>query len=220
MVLCSNGKQPIIEWQYPGEDKQRILGADNYLVQQEQGKCPVPYKFKFRYKPLPSSDWRYGETNATNLYPPFENMFIRSDDRTFGEDPKGFPTLTVRFENYYVYGGNGRYNVFFELTHSLADGRRVTSQPIAFESTAWNVEHVTEFLGMERLDGLPDNCGGCTFTVTKNGVTVYQKTTPQCPTVNVVCGEQCPPGTCECSNGSNVCCYDTTTGKCIKSFTR
>jgi hypothetical protein len=218
MPLCPNGQKAIITWQYPGEDKQQILGADDYTVKSEEGKCPVPYKFKFRYKLSSGANWRYGETNATNLYPPFENMFIRSDDQTFGEDPKGFPTLTVRFANYYTYGGVGRYLVYFELIHSLANGTRVTSRPISFEATTRDLEHTTEFLGMERRDGLPDNCGECVFRITKNGQAVYQKSNLACPVVTHTCGEQCPPGSCECDCGTEVCCYDTVTGKAVKSF--
>ena len=217
MPLCSNGQSPIIQWQYPGKEVNRIIGADNYTVNQETGKCPVPYKFKFRSRVSPERDWSHGETTATNLYPPFTNTWIKSDDQSFGEDPKGWTSLRVRYSLYWQTFG--RYNVFFELEHSLADGTRRVSRPIGFSSTLWDRVQETEFLGLESKDGLPDNCGDCVFKVTKNNVVVYQKTDPVCPTVSVICDQQCPPNTCECTSGSLVCCYDST-GRAVKSFMR
>jgi hypothetical protein len=42
------------------------------------------------------------------------------------------------------------------------------------------------------------------------------------PEVCYDCGdeEECPPGTCECTRGNTVCCYNPTTGGVVKSFTR
>lgn len=60
----------------------------------------------------------------------------------------------------------------------------------------------------------------CSFKVLKNSGVVYQKTKPTAPVVTYSCGEQCPPGTCECDCGNMVCCYDTTTGRAVKSFAK
>ncbi len=170
----------MVRWRYPKENWQEIE-ADDSFVEQETGKCFVPYRFKFRYRVSPSFDWNYGATDI-DLYPPFSNPLIRLDDQTFGEDPSGWPTLTVSFANYFQYGG-GRYLVFFELTHRNAQGETITSQPLNFETTYFNREHTTKFLGYERKDGLPDDCDDCTFTVTNNGQTVYTETRIVCPEV-------------------------------------
>ncbi|NJO98677.1 MAG: hypothetical protein HC764_23965 [Pleurocapsa sp. CRU_1_2] len=74
--------------------------------------------------------------------------------------------------------------------------------------------------GFARLDGLPDDCGDCKFTVTKNGQTVRTETQLVCPIVTHTCGEQCPPGSCQCDCGTKVCCHHPTTGAVVKSFNK
>ncbi len=58
------------------------------------------------------------------------------------------------------------------------------------------------------------------------GVTVKKLDSPAgCQLYPEVCydceeEEKCPPGTCECTRGNLVCCYDPTTGEVVKSFTK
>jgi hypothetical protein len=56
------------------------------------------------------------------------------------------------------------------------------------------------------------------LTIYRNGVEVYLRTNTKTPVVTYFCGEKCPPGTCQCDCGTEVCCYDTTTGRAVKSF--
>lgn len=211
MGLCANGKQPIIEWQYAGEEKQRIIKADNYAIEQEIGKCPVEYlvqikmarnRINYCQTPQLINDWSrkvIGPVNGLGA------KYVRTEDR-------------YSCPNYSAYVG--KVNLYLSYL-SAGQNSKNTSEQI-YEVIQFYEPHtvndVAKIVSITRTDGQPDNCGNCIFTITKNGSIVYQKTTPQCPTVNVVCDEQCPPGTCQCDCGSMVCCYDTTTGKAVKNF--
>lgn len=61
---------------------------------------------------------------------------------------------------------------------------------------------------------------GYLFKILKGGTVVYQRSKTDKPVVTFKCGEECPPGTCECESGGVVCCYDTTTGRAVKSFAK
>ena len=87
MSLCSNGQSPIIEWQYPGEDKQRILGADNYQLVKEQGKCQTVYhvagtsaKNGVNYCEVPVLNNNWG-LNIPGPIHGIRSKYIRTDDK-------------------------------------------------------------------------------------------------------------------------------------------
>lgn len=203
MGLCTNGKQPIIEWQYLGEEKQRILGADNYTINLQQGLCLTEYVIQYLVYGQSGSFTRYSNDD---LY--FGGIIVNGPIYDYGiATPTITNSLTIK-DHYYPSSTS--------LGHALIVHRNA-------ELTRYDQYYLTSAYGVKllppvRYDGQPDNCGGCVLTVTKNNTVVYKKSTPQCPTVSVICGDQCPPGTCQCDCGSMVCCYDTTTGKAIKSF--
>jgi hypothetical protein len=216
MSLCSNGLKPTIEWQYAGEDKQRILGADNYSLETMKGKCPVPYHVFGQYISLndPYCGYRaYWRTASavigSSVLSYIPQKVLSSQEWVLPLSAGNAMSIRpISFELYFAKNLANSIGQIFDNpggcinTSSPAYGRRLDLASI----------------DIIRVDGQPDNCGDCVFKVTKNNVVVYQKATPVCPTVTHTCGEQCPPGTCQCDCGSVVCCYDTVTGKAVKSF--
>jgi hypothetical protein len=210
MPLCPNGQKAIITWQYPGEDKQQILGADDYTLSQEKGKCNTLYliggvaaKNGVDYCETPNLNNNWGFSVQGPIHG-IQAKYIRTDDRYNCPDYKRIVGKAKNYLAYVSYGSNladERYSIIYFY------------EPHTFD-TVVRVNYLV------RADGLPDNCGGCVFKVTKNGQVVYSKTAPQCPIVTHTCGEQCPAGSCECTCDTEVCCYHPTTGKVIKSFIR
>jgi hypothetical protein len=214
MALCPIGQKPTIEWQYSSEEKQQIIGADNYAVEQEKGKCPVLYH----------AYGTYGSKNASNCN---QLAYWKNAEELIGTNVISYKPQIVS-NHWMIPLSNGNYARIRPLNKALYDSRSYgySSASIVYgapsiecvNSTSYNGGFSVSLVSVIRQDGLPDNCGDCVFKVTKNGTVVYQKSTPVCPTVTVICGDQCPPGTCQCDCGNYVCCYDTATGKAVKSF--
>jgi hypothetical protein len=217
MALCTSGQKTTIKWQYSGEEKQEIIGADNYTVNQKPAQCPnTDYYFQgWELSPAPGQDentplYRQSVEPITFLYlqkipyPIVDYELLNSQQQVI---------------SYAQYKQNGRK---FNAAYSLAVYVNYNSANPRFLYyyygflNNWGLEP-NKFV---RIDGQPDNCGNCTFKVTKNNQVVYQKTRPTCPTVTHFCGEQCPAGSCECNCGTRVCCHHPTTGAVVKSFTR
>lgn len=215
MTLCSNGQKPTIEWQYTGEDKQRIIGADNYTVGIQPAQCPVAYNIVTRFQPGINKPWREYIARSQDFRPPFTNFNFIVDRGNAQPFAQGFPGLSV-FRASSTAGFS--WNNLFKFTCTNRFGQRINTSVLAGDGGYLNDTQTMEFIRFERADGLPDNCGDCVFTVTKNNQVVYTRTKSPCPTVTHFCGEQCPPGTCQCDCGTEVCCYDTKTGKAVKSF--
>ncbi|MBW4533651.1 MAG: hypothetical protein KME09_06900 [Pleurocapsa minor HA4230-MV1] len=217
MALCSNGQKPTIEWQYAGEDKQQIIGADSYSLNPQSNKCPVRYHAfgTFMNKTLPDCNKIYSWRTSAAI--------IGSDVATWDAEVKPVSStwgIRLKNNNYggiLLYDRSPNYNVNL-LTDYPAQSWR--EQPFAQPCINTTASYGTNFktIDVVRVDGLTANCTECLFKITKNNVVVYQKATPTCPIVTHFCGDQCPPGTCQCDCGSEVCCYDTKTGKAVKSF--
>jgi hypothetical protein len=211
MPLCPAGQKTTIEWQYEGEAKQRIEGADDYSIKKtdagfQGGQCSgAQYKIYLWYDYYQSSGRLlqadvlipptivYGAVRAVYL------QYTQQDNR---------PDLT---------------GVYFVVECKNANG---TPRLIRNLIAGNGLYAVTKNIIVSRNDNGTDNCGNpppippCNFKVTKGGVVVYQRTAPTCPTVTYFCGEKCPPGTCECTCGTRVCCYDPATGIAVKSFNK
>jgi hypothetical protein len=239
MSLCPNNNL-IIEWQYPGKEKNKLIGADDYSVVK-------PWKYDT------TNDFNYTFTAkarcSTSSPPP---GVAPSLPRNFvaGQEIVVFTTGTwsgpiLGFEKFV----NGT-NVNGMLSYTNRSGGNATSGfcaprtievilsttspsgggSVRLKSVSGSFNEPVVYGDIYDVQFIPTTTpprtcivavnNQCTFTVTKNGQVVYQKTDSVCPVVNYFCGEECPPGTCECTNGSTVCCYDTSTGKVVKSFTR
>jgi hypothetical protein len=201
MPLCPNGNA-IIEWQYSGEEKQQILGADDYSIQQAKGQCPIKYTVSWITNV-------FGSNTQCNSYTAV----------SFGAYSVWGPVSGVIFKN--PRGNCGAYGEMYLLCHGISSQPRKVNQTeflIASFTTLGRFRNVINYQVVPENNQL-DNCAFL-FQITKNGQVVYSKISPQSPSVTHHCDEQCPPGTCECTNGSTVCCYDANTGIAVKSFTR
>jgi hypothetical protein len=87
MALCSNGQKATIGWQYPGEEKNQIIGADNYVVGQEKGKCNTSYLVQgvaarngvnYCETPVLNNNW---SLNVNGIVHGITSKFVRIDDR-------------------------------------------------------------------------------------------------------------------------------------------
>jgi hypothetical protein len=223
MPLCPSGQQTIIEWQFEGEEKQQILGATDYSVQSLKGQCPIRYKFEVLYARQETfgTDYNWtqrGRGGITTGNGPISNIYIKN--LTTGQIYKDIvnnPGLvnnttsigySTEFINTGVVNPNGTWAVFW------TEGNGVEKNLSLANYSGYRAYGFTTLYSNQ-----PDNCATL-FQVTKNGQVVYSKINSQQPTVTHRCGEECPPGTCECTNGSTVCCYDPNTGIAVKSFTR
>jgi hypothetical protein len=208
MPLCPVGQKTTIEWQYPGETKQRIEGADDYSTTLTEagfqgGQCPAQYKIYLWYDRY----WTYGQLIQSNV--------LITSSTVYGSINAIYLQHTVQDNRPDLTG------VYFVVECKNADGTPRLLRNLILGS---GLKGVTKEIIVSRVDGVADSCGNpppkppCIFKVTKNGTVVYQKNTLTCPTVTHFCGEKCPPGTCECTCGNRVCCHDPVTGAVIKSF--
>lgn len=232
MTLCPNGQNPTIEWQYTGEEKQRIIKADSYSLT-ENRICPgVPHLFYYRTAIIDRTNcvlqgWSGQFTSqgwAGNTSPAFTNFRLYSGDVLIASAP----TVAGWAANLEKPFWSHRTNVGNVCGENVPN--HGTSRFFLYCDSAIGTNHLllnSTARGILMSGFQPDPnadlsaCQNqCVFTVTKNGQTVYTKTRSICPTVTHFCGEQCPPGSCECTCGTGICCYHPTTGAVVKSFTR
>jgi hypothetical protein len=217
MALCTSGQKTTIKWQYPGESENQILGADGYSLEQEKGKCPVLYHVFGQYISLNldscglRSYWRTSYAVNGGLVTDYLPQKTQDNEWVIPLNT-GF-NHPIRPINFTLYSSKNLGDTTGNLFYTSGGCINISSPTYGGRLDLGEIEII-------RVDGQPDNCGDCTFKVTKNNTVVYQKTTPTCPTVNHFCGEQCPAGSCECNCGTRVCCHHPTTGAVIKSFTR
>lgn len=217
MPLCPSDSKTIIEWQYPDEEKNRIIGADDYKVEQEQGKCPVFYHVFGTYY---SKNHSQGGCNLTAFFRTASSVrgdHVLSYLPQIGDSNRWVLSLTT---------GEMRFNniSFFEYENKNLTNKPGTYGIINYTNTA--CRNTTGFgygfnlivTNIVRVDGQPDDCGNCILTISKNGQTVYQRSEPVCPIVEHFCdANQCPAGTCEVECNGTVCCYDSN-GISVYSF--
>jgi hypothetical protein len=269
MALCPSGQKTTIEWQYSGEAKQRIVGADDYSVERKYSQ-PTNYVWQYNiseaYGATPGSTFSdpklgcFGTTRvhyscskfsrrteldfdpariATACYAPI--YAYRVTDFTQADKPcpaaapwqcqfiKGCKKIQVL-----CHGINNTYsaaaawfdvwwdmNVYSPSTGILLQVPYGTEQSVIYDSsTNRYIGNLAPGYDWQyfRFIPLSSRLPSCFFKVLKQGQVVYQKTRSDCPTVTYTCGNNCPPGTCQCDRGTEVCCYDTVTGKAVKSF--
>ena len=194
----------IIEWQYPGEDKQTILGADGYRLQKQKYQCPIFYRV--RYQRLADNGEPIGNIFlvANSVRGPIESHQLVD----FGNPVNGYVSVQ---EEYRYLRANGRSFFRLNINH---DGQ-TTNIALNSESSRGIIVQ-----GYVPSNNQLDNCGDCTLKILKNNQVVLQRVSGVCPEVEVYEDEICPPGSCECTHGSIVCCYNPNTGQVVKSFSR
>lgn len=275
MTLCPPGAKTTIEWQYTGEEKQRIEGADDYSItpvypfatlynwEFEISKVISVSKSVFFSNPLGCGGINrlHHECNEgarrTNLlldsnkkvssvYAPiykyrvdefYQNLHPCAPTGATN-NPANYCTFSKGYKKIELlcHGSFGNYSASPVWITAYYDNRPNlpgtllqvpfgTEQPVIYnQSSNTYVGLIPGGYDWSYFRFIPPNPNNkptsCLFSAFKNNQAVYQKTKTTCPIVTYFCGEQCPPGTCECEGGGIVCCYDTTTGKAVKSFAK
>lgn len=214
MTDCLNGTK-YIRWRYEGEDWNQIK-ADDYELENEVAQCPVPYKLTTRWRSDRKPEWRYYVNASEDYQPPFTNMMLGKNNGRSEHEIEGFPSLVA-------YRAASRYSWRWESKLDFncfdRDGNPRFFRVVSGSRDSSGQNEYIEFVGFERIDGLPDDCGECKLTIFKNEAIVYERTEKSCPEVKEYCDiQKCPPGTCECRHGSVVCCHDSKTGEVVKQF--
>ena len=227
MPYCEGKNQAFVRFKYPDGDwqqvKSRRVPVDYSLEQTDQpfqgGQCYTHYFAEVGWY-RPSKGWEYGIVRPTYGSGSFRGPIIRA---LICSNTGHVNTNTCGFSTVSSYGRRGRWRLFGYYMDGTIERTMYAEFGYINESSGPKAQ--ARFVRWIRQDNQPDDCGNlpggdCTFAVTDTGGTIFEKTAEVCPTVDVRCGEQCPPGTCECDRGSLVCCYDPRTGRVVKSFKR
>lgn len=219
MSLCPNGEKSIIEWQYPDEDKQKIIGASDYSTELVVGNVhSYLWWWEIEVK------WRYifATAGASNqfLLRTYNTNNMRFGSSTVGV-VNGYPLLS-QLSEYNQNANNDRLQIPYE-TKNAQGNISITQYNLYLSSSyrphSWTVNFLCVTPTAQGGCATPQPSGSCVFKIfSGNQEIVYQRSNPVCPVVTYSCGEKCPPGTCECSCGNVVCCHDSRTGEVVKSF--
>jgi hypothetical protein len=209
MPLCQTNQKTTIEWQYPGEDKQRILGADDYNLEQVNNlSANGTYKLIYQEAIIRNGHFQGWNNNAY-----WSGSFIYNGIESYCLYVNVYPFFCIPFDSDSIWIGNP--NIPANKPRSRSYGVRIWSQGVAYDRL------LAFSSGLKLIDFELQGTQSpkyCRLNITKNGELVYRRRNSVCPTVTYFCGETCPPGTCQCDCGTEVCCYDTATGKAVKSF--
>lgn len=192
MSICPNNTKAEILWQYGEKPPNRIVGIDDYTIEQKKGQCDTQYAYWINY-----DFYSYGVRYSRRVYLFTLQGRILDIQTSFNKN-------------------NSRHYAFATIfTSSFPDGYGGGAQL----NRGWDLIEDSIFVDFSRADGLPDDCGECVFTVYKTAQIIHQETQPNCPTVTVDCldGYQCPPNTCEVKCGNHLCCYDQN-GNVVKTI--
>jgi hypothetical protein len=214
MALCPTGQKTTIKWNYPGEAENQMLGADDYSLEREKGKCFKPYLvtvtwiFRRCY-----NDAIVGQGTGT----------LTINGQIIGVDFRLYNGASALLVDYKAANGSILQAVYFSTSRSIRTDNCSTSvinsQTTPYLDSINLTKSSYSITNIQTADGSPDNCGDWVYSITKGGSVVYKQIKSSQPTVSYFCGqEKCPNGTCECNCGSDVCCYDPTTGQLVKTF--
>jgi hypothetical protein len=272
MPLCPAGQKTTIEWQYEGETKQRIEGADEYsITPNHNSRVSTTWQYDMGYSILshglvipssPSQGCNNSLANLSRCSRQVENPQLLFPSSRI---QSGFyaPIYKYRLSDFAQadYPCSSAGLSYLPLLCTKPQGYRKV-EILAYKTpTSSTPEWITGWLGTRNyipgymlqvpsggeypvvynaasnmyVGVLPSGAGwgyfnfvptsniapnGMSFQVWKNGVVIYQRTDTKTPVVTYFCGEKCPPGTCECTCGTKVCCYDPATGIAVKSFNK
>ncbi len=170
---------PVIRWRYEDEDWNEIE-ADDYAIEQEKGKCPTLYHVFGTYTSVNTDDHGcfvtgYWRTSESRFLPEnFDPSNISSMDNRVGYNLNSFWYIAVINSEAYQNLNKGFAWKNRLVIGNYSECRRITSIGLGTK---------IEYIHLVRADGLPDDCGGCSFTVYKNDRIVHEETRDVCPQV-------------------------------------
>ena len=226
----------IINWQYPGEEVNRILGADSYTIVDTAPKYNTTQNFNYTItakavisedSPPPSASpslpkkYRKGEIIEVVISGTWSGGIYEFKRITQA------PNVNVELTYLERSGGNSQVAYCAKRTTIVIpyhNGKRVKSgsgsytEPVVFGDFFDVICTPTSTAPRACIDSVVEECAFKIFDALGN--VVYQRTEDVCPIAwEEDIQEECPPGTCEVECHGKICCYNSQ-GISIKSFTR
>lgn len=180
-VMVREYLPPVVRWRYEGEDWQEIE-ADDYSIDNQIGRCPAEYHVFGTY-----ISKRKADCNQLGYW--------RSSMRLNGADVSSYIPVEYGNRKTGIPLKNGGYANIYPLSKADYDNRKLSGQSSLFTTYAsaglpcgsrfsqLGLGYGFELTEVIRIDGLPDDCGECLFTVTKNDNVIFEETRNECPEV-------------------------------------
>lgn len=218
-----------IRYRYPEEDWV-VINGDDYTVDRREGQCYVGYiiwfdvdvKYAHPVYNRAARAWEWTEinqfTDRLRLTSSTKDKKVKDFPRLIHENTqyssytpliKGFQTVEANFETI-----AGAVENKSEYTPNLYDSTSGSYYVHFFlPGTVRNIEVIPR-----RLESA--SCAAnCIFKIFLNGETVFNRTSSNCPEVEVTEESKCPENTCEVICGDTICCYGSD-GISIANFPR
>ena len=172
-----------VRYRYPGQDWVTVDGDDFELDDNRLGQCEETYYvIEYKYNVLgifataPSSQYyvrQKGVGIAVIIDPISEEIDTADSGQTYTYPDGSTKTVNRRIAavKYKVRYPDGS---IYEGVQALDNGFGASAAPGTITTK------------ISRLDGKPDDCGDCTFTIFKEGVVVRQQTRDDCPEVEIL----------------------------------
>ena len=184
---------PSVRYRYSGEDWVYIEGADDFKIERPLGQCDTAYRVtgrsptnglancgvSWQIDPTPAYPWtinttgrviglEYVETETRTEYASYPNGRCNTSE-IIGETPFCFAYLKWEGQTDISKGGLSYfYGTWIE----------------EFEND--NPQTMHQIDSIERIDGLPDDCGTCVLTIYKDEKIILEKGHAQCPEVEIL----------------------------------
>ncbi len=170
-----------IEYQYPDEPMKTIFangGELSYDVNQLVGQCPTTYTVRVDYQASNTRSSSCGQWRTTQ--DAFGRRDIQFTGKFLGLEVDQFERLVIVFEN--LTTGQ----IAYQFPRSIVSSFIVARDSCRRESVTdvgYALRNSWIWYDLKRIDGQPDDCGACTFTVYRDGQQIINETREDCPEV-------------------------------------
>ena len=182
---CLDGEKLIIDWQYSGEKKQRIFGATDYSLKILKGQdCSKTYAVTYH---LHSK--RYYNNDVIDEYTGTVNITGKILDIDYALagaiPPSNF--YYGWYLRYQLCNGSIENFIFQSTTRRFSEGACYTKNSRDVNADKYDsTKSFCKILNIIPADGSIEQAD-CLFQIFSGESVVYQKTTPECPDVNMFC---------------------------------
>jgi hypothetical protein len=178
-VVYREYEPPKIRWRYGSEPWQEIIGADDYSLAQPKGQCATGYLLTGRFE---GAYENFGCRTIVNWYSnprlPVPGVILGFEERVISGSKK-WVILYQRPNQSTPQAYTNLIDIFYRTEFRNRTNCN-TGGAFGWEGGFFSIDSI------KRADNEPDNCGDCTFAVTKKGQTVYTETRTVCPEVEKI----------------------------------